>query len=84
MQASGQKSEDFSRKTQTCNAMFANGGVLVNKCQQQVTTSMDSFFSQLLKTITNYCDGQFSIHRLNRLNRLRWTIYVHEIIVRTE
>jgi hypothetical protein len=40
---------------------------------------MDSFFSQLLKTITNYCDGQFSIHRLNRLNRLRWTIYVHEL-----
>ena len=40
---------------------------------------MDSFFSQLLKTITNYCDGQFSIHRLNRLNRLRWAIFYSQI-----
>ena len=59
MQASWEKSEDLGQKTEKCKAMFANRGVIG---QQMPTTSHNFngfFFSQLLKTITNYCDGQF-------------------------
>ena len=39
VQELGQKNDDLGRKIQTCNAMFANGGV----CGQQMPTTSHNF-----------------------------------------
>jgi hypothetical protein len=59
VQEFGRKNDDLGQKTEKCNAMFTNRGVFG---QQMPTTSHNFngfYFSQLLKTITNYCDGHF-------------------------
>ena len=82
MQASWEKSDDFRRKTQTCNAMFANRGVNQSKItydyNEYIKSTINDYY-QLLRWAIFYSQIEqikqiamdYLCSRIKRIKRMR-------------